>query len=99
MSLTSLTRVYNIGDLGRLPCGWRSLIPLPPGRKWITLVDWTTLETATVPLTLWQRLPKLETRKFSRRRVQAYMRARCRYVEPSASIKAAMAMLRRPNRK
>ena len=44
MTRPILTRVYNQGDLGNLACGWRSLIALPPGRKWITLLDWTTLE-------------------------------------------------------
>jgi hypothetical protein len=89
------TRVYNAGDLGNLACGWRSLIVLRPGRKWITLVDWTTLESARVPLVLWQRLPKMPAVGFSRRRVLAYMRARCKYVAPSATIKEAMQLLRR----
>ena len=44
-----LYRVYNAGEI---PCpahGWRSLIAMHRGRKWLTLIDWTTLETADLP--------------------------------------------------
>ncbi len=88
-----LTRVYNVGDLGNLACGWRSLIALPPGRKWIPVLDWTTLETARVPLALWKQLPKIETTKFSRHRVAGYMRTRSKYTGSNATIKQAIAMM------
>ena len=41
-----LYRVYNSGEIPPLAHGWRSVIALRPGRRWITLIDWTTLETA-----------------------------------------------------
>ena len=41
-----LYRVYNSGEIPSLAHGWRSVIAVPPGRKWLTLIDWTTLETA-----------------------------------------------------
>jgi len=88
-----LTRVYNADDLGNLACGWRSLIALPAGRKWITVLDWTTLETARVPLVLWNKIPKIEDRNFSRRRVTGYMRARVKYTGSNATIKHAIALM------
>lgn len=94
----SLTRVYNAGDLGNLACGWRSLIVLEPGRKWITLVDWTTLERARIPLALWNRIPKIQTTDFSKRRLRAYMLARCKYTPATAVIKQAIALMRRGKR-
>src|SRR5262249_18675876 len=88
-----LFRVYNAGDLGSLACGWRSLIALKPGRKWITVVDWTTLETARLPVALWNTLPKIECTRFSRRRVAGYMRARAKYTGSNATIKHAIALM------
>ena len=49
----SVYRIFNQGEIASLgkpaPAkagGWRSVIALAPGRKWITVLDWTTLETA-----------------------------------------------------
>jgi hypothetical protein len=95
---TTLTRVYNTGDLGSLACGWRSLIALAPGRKWITVVDWTTLESARVSLTLRNRIPKIPTTDFSKRRVCAYMLARCQYTPATAVIKQAIGLMGRSKR-
>jgi hypothetical protein len=52
----SIYRIFNQGEIARLADGWRSVIALAPGRKWITILDWTTLETARLPLDLWERL-------------------------------------------
>ncbi len=41
-----LYRVYNQGEIPSLAHGWRSVITLTPGRKWVTVIDWTTLEIA-----------------------------------------------------
>ena len=38
----SVYRIYNQRDMPRLSNGWRSVIALAPGRKWMTIVDWTT---------------------------------------------------------
>jgi hypothetical protein len=35
----SIYRIYNQGLIARLAVGWRSLIALAPGRKWITIRD------------------------------------------------------------
>ena len=52
----SLYRIFNQGEIAGFGDGWRSVIALAPGRKWITVVDWTTLDAARLPLDLWQRL-------------------------------------------
>jgi hypothetical protein len=51
-----LYRVFNQGEIPSLAHGWRSVIALTPGRKWLTLIDWTTLETARIDLAAWARL-------------------------------------------
>jgi hypothetical protein len=52
----SIYRIFNQGEIPSLADGWRSVIALAPGRKWITVLDWTTLDAARLPLDLWQRL-------------------------------------------
>jgi hypothetical protein len=91
----SLYRVFNEGEIASLAHGWRSVIALVPGRKWITIVDWTTLETARVPLDLWQRLRPRPVTGYSLRRVRAVIKARLRYVEKTRAIFAAAASLGR----
>ena len=69
----SLYRIYNQGEIARFAgaCpgegrGWRSVIALAFGRKWITLLGWTTLETARPPLDLRRRLqPRPRRRLFA----------------------------------
>lgn len=52
----SLYRIYNQGELPHIAHGWRSVVALPPGRKYITVLDWTTLEHCKVTIDVWQRL-------------------------------------------
>jgi len=49
-----LYRVFNQGEIPLLAHGWRSVVALPPGRKWMTVIDWTTLETARIEIAAWQ---------------------------------------------
>ena len=67
----SLYRIFNQGEIASLAAGWRSIIALSPGRKWITIVDWATLERARLPLDLWQRLNPQPATGYSARRVRA----------------------------
>ncbi|HWG41181.1 MAG TPA: hypothetical protein VN688_00225 [Gemmataceae bacterium] len=46
-------RVFNQDEIVSLTHGWRSIIALTPGRQWITLLDWTTLETARLEIATW----------------------------------------------
>ena len=73
-------RVYNQGEIPSLAHGWRSVIALTPGRKWVTVIDWTTLE------------PQLHGR-LNRRKVRAVMRRRLRYVTPTGAIREALRLL------
>jgi hypothetical protein len=91
----SLHRIFNQGEIASLAHGWRSVIALDPGRKWITIVDFATLETARLPLDLWQRLQPQPATGYSRRRVRAAIAARLRYVEKTKAISAAAASLSR----
>ena len=91
----SLHRIFNQGEIASLAHGWRSVIALAPGRKWITVVDWTTLETARLPLDLWQRLEPRPVTGYSHRRMRAAIAARLRYVEKTKAIAAAAASLNR----
>ena len=86
-------RVFNEGDIPHLGHGWRSVIALPPGRKWITLIDWTTLETSRMDIAAWQRL-KPQQVSMNPRKVRAVMRRRLKYVAPTQAIKDAMRLLK-----
>jgi hypothetical protein len=90
----SIYRLFNQGEIASLSDGWRSVIALPPGRKWITVLDWTTLETARLPLDLWQRLDPRPATGYSARRVRAAIKARLRYVRQTKTIRAAAASLK-----
>ena len=90
----SVYRIYNQGEIARLADGWRSVIALAPGRKWITILDWTTLETARLPLDLWQRLQPVPAAGYSRRHIRAAIKARLRYVRQTGVIRAAAASLK-----
>jgi hypothetical protein len=89
----SLHRVFNQGEIANLAGGWRSVIALKPGRKWITIVDWTTLDSARLPLDLWQRLDPRPATGHSARRIRAAIKARLRYTEKTRTIGAALASL------
>ena len=90
----SIYRIFNQGEIASLADGWRSVIALAPGRKWITVLDRTTLETARLPLDLWQRLRPRPATGYSARRVRAAIKARLRYVRKTKTIRAAAASLK-----
>lgn len=56
MRKVTLHKFYNEHDIPQFGCGLRSVIALPPGRKWITLVCPFTLDQAHVSVQLWQRI-------------------------------------------
>jgi hypothetical protein len=66
---------------------------LPPGRKWITLIDWTTLETSRMDMAAWQRLKPQQDTGINPRNVGAAMRRRLKYVTPTQAIKHALSIL------
>jgi hypothetical protein len=88
-----LYRVYNQGEIPSLAHGWRSVIALTPGRKWITLLDWTTLETARLEIAAWATLKPQPHDGLNRRKVRAAMRRRLRYVTPTEAIREALRLL------
>jgi hypothetical protein len=73
---------------------WRSVIALAPGRKWITILGWTTLETTRLPLDLWRRQQPRPATGYSRRRIRAAIKARLSYVRKTRTICAAVASLK-----
>lgn len=88
-----LYRVYNQGEIPSLAHGWRSIIALTPGRKWLTVIDWTTLDTARLEIAVWERLkPQLHDR-LNLRTVRAVMRHHLCYVTPSEAIREALHLL------
>jgi hypothetical protein len=89
----TLYRVYNGGEIPHLAHGWRSVIALPPGRKWITVIDWTTLETSRLAIAEWDRLEPMPDRRINRRKVRAAMRRRLKYVTPTQAVRDALATL------
>jgi hypothetical protein len=86
-------RGYNQGEIPRLAHGWRSVIAMPPGRKWITLIDWTTLETCRMDSVLWQKLTPQPATGIHPRKVRLHMRRRLKYVTPTRAIKEALTSL------
>jgi hypothetical protein len=89
-----LYRVYNQGEIPTLAHGWRSVILLTPGRKWVTVIDWTTLETTRLEITVWESLRPLEAAGLNRRKVYAAMRSRLKYVTATQAIKQALDLLK-----
>jgi len=88
-----LYRIYNQGEIPSLAHGCHSVIALTPGRKWITLLDWSTLETARLEIATWERLQPQPDNSLSRRKVRAAMRRRLRYVTPTEAIRDALRLL------
>lgn len=60
----------------------------------VTVVDWTTLEAARLPLDLWQRMRPRPASGYSARRVRAAIKARLRYVRKTKTISTAAALLK-----
>ena len=89
-----LYRVYNAGEIPCLAHGWRSVIALHPGRKRLTLIDWTTLETARMEIALWDSLKPLPDAGINRRKVRAAMRRRLKYAASTRAIEEALRLLR-----
>lgn len=88
-----LYRVYNQGEIPSLAHGWRPVITLTPGRKWITVIDWTTLETARLEIAAWQRLKPQPHGRLNPRKVRAIMRRNLRCVTPTGPIRDALRLL------
>ena len=72
-SSIALFRVYNSGEIACLAHGWRSVVAMPPGRRWTTLIDWTTLETARIEIAVWETLEPQPDSRINRRKVRAVM--------------------------
>jgi hypothetical protein len=88
-----LYRVYNQGEILSLAHGWRSIIALTPGRKWLSLLDWTTLETARVEIATWRRLKPQPHNGLNPRKVRAAMHRRLKFVNPTEAIWEAIRLL------
>jgi hypothetical protein len=91
-----LCRVYNAGEIPALAHGWRSVIAMHPGRKWITVIDWATLETARIEIAVWEKLGPQPDSRINRRKVRRIMRRRLKY---TASTRPIAEALRLPNGK
>lgn len=102
----TLYRFYNeatMGSLKNLGCGYRTVICLPPGRKWVSLVDWTTLDVATITIQEWARMKPTPV-EYRAGRVLSAMKERIPYKfgptedgkpgKPTGTIKEAMALLK-----
>ena len=89
-----LYRVFNQGELPALAHGWRSVIALTPGRKWVTLLDWTTLESTRIEIAAWERLQPLEAIGLNRRKVRSAMRRRLKYMTANKAIRQALSLLK-----
>jgi hypothetical protein len=87
-------RVYNQGEIPALAHGWRSVIALTPGRKWITVIDWTTLETARMEIAAWAKLHPIETTGLNHRKVADSMRRRLKDATATQAIRQALHLLK-----
>jgi hypothetical protein len=74
--------------------GWRSVTALPPGRKRLTRMDWTTLETCRMDSVLWQKLEPPQVTGMNHRKARAHLRHRLNYVAQTNAIKDAMKLLK-----
>lgn len=92
MGKATMYSIFNDGTIKSLACGYRSVIALPPGRKFIVLVDWTTLETAKLDLASWARMKPApqEVPPKRARAIRKAMKARAAYITPTNAAKEAM---------
>ena len=60
----------------------------------VTILGWTTLDTARLPLDLRRRLQPRPAAGYSRRRMRAAIKARPSYVRTTRTIRAAVASLK-----
>ena len=60
----------------------------------MTVIDWTTLETAHLEITAWQTLHPIEAAGLNRRKVYAVMRRRLKYVTATQAITQALRLLK-----
>ena len=92
-----LYRFFNENDIPQFGTGFRTVIALEPGRKWITLVDWTTLDTAKILISQWERL-KPQTVQYRLSLVLNTMKERVPYKfedgKPVGTIREALAFLK-----
>lgn len=91
--LTPVYRIYNQGEISAMADGWRSVVALAPGRRWITIIDWTTLETARLDVTAWQRLKPEPHTGVRLRTVKSVKRRRLKYVTPTQAMNDAIRLL------
>jgi hypothetical protein len=89
-----LYRVFNQGEIPTLGHGWRSVVALTPGRKWLTVIDWTTLESARIEIALWENLKPHATSGMNRRKVRAAMRRRLHYAMATRAVNEALRLLK-----
>lgn len=101
MRRANLFRFYN-ENIPSLGCGWRSVVALPEGRKWVTVVEWTTLDVAKISLKDWERM-KPQSVRARAGLVFATMKSRVPYrfaaaegkrPVPTQSIKKAMKIVK-----
>lgn len=87
-----LYSIFNEDDIPKFGAGRRSVVALPPGRRWVTIVDWTTLDVARIAIDIWRGLnPVIVEGGYRPRRILAAMRERAAYFEhKSKTIRAAM---------
>ena len=85
-------RAYNTGQLSHIAHGWRSLLVVETGRKWVTLLDWCTLETCKVELSIWARM-KPQVEETNVRRVHRAIKNMLRFREKTATVKAALRLI------
>lgn len=94
MKYATLHRFYNENDIHNFGCGWRTVLALPAGRKWITLVDWTTLDLAKVQLSEWARLKPQQVEYRAGRVLAAIKLRQAYYEEKPLAIKEVIKQLK-----
>lgn len=81
--------VEHNGTIRGLGCGTRRVIALPPGRTWITLINWATLEVLHVKINVWEALKRRQV-EIDKKAVLNAMQDRLKYVKPTKAILEAM---------
>lgn len=86
--------VFNQGEIPHIGHGQRSLLALPPGRKWIVVIDWSNphLEHAKIAIKAWEGL-RPTPQDFSKRFVRSVMKNNLQYIEKTKLISDALKVL------
>ena len=89
MKKATVYRIYNAGQIKKVPSGWRSFVVFATGRKYIHICDWTNLKMAVIDVRTWQALHP-QAQEVSATAIMNCIRRMLRVIKKTGKIKAVI---------